>query len=221
MPRRRVRVGRPDEPDEMTSPALNFAPNTSWKFLRSSPLSNQIQLPDSARPNSGHATAVSPPPAVEIVAPEGNVARVSTFTKSEDVNHAIQAQDGVLEKTSNNNAVRENDDCQMNKENGSNMDENKINLIEEKRNMEVVIVPALELPQKVPAIPSISSLSPDVVGFFEQSKKQTSSSDELPQGRDGTVDLQKLSDGDGQIWYPSMMDKKVYDFFDRRLNFNR
>lgn len=227
MPLRRVRVERPDEPDEMTSPVLNFAPNTSWKFLRSSPLSNQIQLPDSARPKSGHATAVSPQPAIEIVAPKGDVASLSTVTNLEDVNHAIQAHDSVLEETSNDNAVRGSDDSQMSKEKGPNMDENKSNLIEEKRNVEVVVdVPALlsiELPQKVPVTyPSISPSSPpDAVGYFEPSRKQISSPDEKPQGRDGTANSQKLSDSNGQTWYPSMMDKKEYDFFDRRLNFNR
>ena len=209
-PHRRGERDMSNEPKEKPSSLLNFAPSTSWKFLRPSLPSNQIQLPDLAKPK---ATSVATPPAIEIVDPSTDSASQSTGARSEDANHAtVPAHDSSSDQTNVSNAVVRSESSSS----------------EDKENTEVAMnMPALRLlelehsQKQSPSNPPFTSQ--DVVGFYDTNTLAESHLIDEPQGQDGTVeaaaDSRQSSDDNSQAWYPSMMDKKEYDFFDRRLNY--
>jgi hypothetical protein len=215
MPQRRGVVEKSNQLDEKTSSLFNFAPSTSWKFLRPPP-SNQIQLPEVAKPEASHAANVSPP-VIEIVDPE--VVSETLNMKPEGVISDRTHDEALAQTIETNAAVRKDANHYVEHQGESNQ-------IEETKNMEVVAeVPAprsLELPPSSALLP-IPPPS-DAVVIFETGKiSAPSSSDESLQNHDaqveGSAESHQSSDDNNQTWYPSMMDKREYDFYDRRLNY--
>ncbi len=188
--------------------------------------SNQINVPELATGRASHESeAISKD--IEISDVEAHLGHSTlgicknSDTQSEDekINDILSDADS-LDQTKENNAAVGNDSLQD--DNKEKSKQARSNQIVETRNTEVVVeVPSLECLELPPAslYPNdIPTSLPGAVGFFATSKSAGStSSNESQQNQEES--RQSSHDSD-QVWYPSMMDKKDYDFFDRRLNYD-
>ena len=223
-PQRRVGV---ETTDEKTSSLTNFAPSPSWKFLRPTISSNQINLPEMAKVRASYESdAISKD--IEIVDNEVHLSHSTPgISKNSDTQSRDEKINGIhthadsLDQTTENNVTAENNNLQHN-------NEQKMKKVGSTQTVETVEVPSLECIELPPASAlypnETPTCSPSTLSFFATSKSAVStSSNESPQNHDaiveGTEELRQSSNDSNEVWYPSMMDKKDYDFFDRRLNY--
>jgi hypothetical protein len=222
--------------DERTSPAAPQPSSNSptWKFLRSSSPSNQMP-----KPNAKDSSDMSPnPTGIDVIEPvRGLVHFHQNTTRSEETLPESSAVNSVDTKQSavstEQDVATEKDECQnrimptplVSGYDRSNRGKNDFGRMDEKASVELPTSRSLVLSPASAAQPNDAHLSTPLAAFglSENNRATTSpSSEEFTQSRDagGTVESQLyLQENTNQTWLPSMMDKKDYDFRDRRLNY--
>ncbi len=220
--------------DERTSPAVPPPSSTSptWKFL------NQMQL-STTKPNAKDSCDMSPnPTAIDFVEPmrdlvyfHQNTTRSeekipeSSAVNSVDTKRAVVSpeRDAATEKDERQNnilptpPVLDDDRC--------NKDKNDYGRVEKEASVELPTSKSLVLPPESAAQPNDAPLSTPlaVFGLLENGRATiSSSSEESTQSRDADSTVESrlyLQENTNQTWLPSMMDKKDYDFRDRRLDY--
>ena len=226
--------------DERTSPAVPPPSSTSptWKFLRPSSPSNQMQL-STSKPNVKDSSDMSPnPTAIDFIEPIRDLVYFyqNTTTSEEKVpeSSAVNSVDTKRAAVSAEQDVATEMDEHQNKimpmplvseDDGSNKGKNDFGRMEKEASVELPTSRSLVLPPTSAAQPNDahSSTPLAVFGLLENDRATpSSSSEESTQSRDAdsTIDSQLyLQENTNQTCLPSMMDKKDYDFRDRRLDY--
>jgi hypothetical protein len=113
----------------------------------------------------------------------------------------------------------------VSEDDGSNKDNNDFGRVRKEASVELPTSRSLVLPPASAAQPNDDHLSTPlaVLGLLENGRATISSSrEETTQSRDADSKVesrQYLQENTNQTWLPSMMDKKDYDFRDRRLDY--
>lgn len=218
--------------DERTSPVKPVPPPPhapSWKFL------SQMQLSTSKSSANGSSEMSLNPAAIELIEPVRELVQSQNATKSQEKLSESSAvysddtertavsteQDVVTEKDERLNSKMPTH--QVSEDVGSNKGKNVFGRLEEKAS-ELSTSRPLVLPPASASHPNDAQISTPLTVFGLENNKatKTSSSEESAQNRydDGTVESQLfLQENTNQTWLPSMMDKKDYDFRDRRLDY--
>lgn len=226
--------------DERTSPAVPPPSSTSptWKFLRSSSPSNQMQL-STTKPNAKDSCDMSPnPTAIDFVEPMRDLVYFhQNTTRSEETipeSSAVNSVDTKRAAVSPERDVATEKDERQNKilptppvseDDGCNKDNNDFGRVRKEASVELPTSRSLVLPPASAAQPNDDHLSTPlaVLGLLENGRATISSSrEETTQSRDADSKVesrQYLQENTNQTWLPSMMDKKDYDFRDRRLDY--
>ena len=226
--------------DERTSSAVppQSSNSPTWKFLRSSSPSNQMQL-STTKPNAKDSSDMSlNPKAIDFIEPMRDLAYFhQNTTRSDEKLPEISDVTSVDTKRAAVSPEREiateTDERQNNisptplvsEDDGCNKSKNDFGRMEKKASVELPTSRSLVLPPASAVQPNDDHLSTPlaVFGLLENNRAPTSSSsEESTQSRDADSTVESrlyLHENTTQTWLPSMMDKKDYDFRDRRLDY--